>query len=646
MFKLLRYFSLTALVSLSLAAAALFALFTHAAKRDLVTSAEMANGVHATVFANGLRMQLGEDFWRHLREEAPRLNTDQLRAHPLTERMNQVVRDLAAGTNVVKVKIFSLSGLTVYSSEAAQIGENKHNTELIKRAAIGEFASMMSQREKFTSFDGQIYNRSLVSTYIPAVMPGETLPSAVFELYADLTPHKQAMDRAHARQFAIVVGVMAALFLAQFLIVARGARIIRRQHEGLEAARRDVESARQAAEHANAAKSRFLANMSHEIRTPMHGMLGMTELLARTPLDETQAGYAATIARSGQALLAILNDILDLSKIESGKLQLDVQPFALRQVVQDVHDLMAARAWGKGLKLSVDLAADLPPQVEGDALRLQQVLNNLVGNAIKFTRSGTVTLTVRAGAQPHEYRFAIADTGIGIAPDVAARLFAPFVQADSSISREFGGSGLGLAIARQLVEAMGGRIGLNSTPGAGSEFFFTLRLQPCAQAAAAGLSAATSVADAPAPTAPPAPVRRASRGGAALPILLVEDNSANVLYAEAVLQTIGREVVVVNDGEQALAAVAHQTFALILMDCHMPVMDGLTATQRIRELEARLRRNERTPVIALSASAMAEERAECLEVGMDDFLPKPFSVEQLRAVVERWSVETTLSSAV
>ena len=626
MFRLLRYFTLTALLSLTLAGVALTLLMRQASEKEMVLSAQRANDVHAQVFANALNAELGDALWYYLTKEAPALSAEQLREHPMTARIDKLLHNLAGGTSVAKVKLFSLKGLTLYSSEPAQIGEDKHSAELIQRAALGEASSQLSYRESFQSFDGKIHKRNLVSTYMPARPPGGAPIAGVFELYADLTPLKQAIERAQWRQLAIIATVLAALFVLQWLIVRHGARIIARQHERIEAARREVEQARHEADAANAAKTRFLADMSHEIRTPMHGVLGMTELLQATPLDDGQSRYVQTIARSGESLLTIINDILDLSKIEAGKLELDPHPFHLGEPVHEVCELMLARATAKGLALSVDLLPGLSTPVLGDSMRLKQVLNNLVGNAIKFTRSGKIVVSLRRGAAADEYRFVVSDTGVGIPADAAQRLFEPYEQADAGVARRNGGSGLGLAIARRLVELMGGRIGVRSTPGEGSEFWFSVVLLPTDE-----------LPSAPAPLQ--AMVSRRAADAPTLPVLLVEDNAVNVLYAEAVLRALHRDVVLAVDGEQALAAVRERPFSLILMDCHLPGVDGLAATQQIRRIEADLGRS-RTPVVAVSAGVTADERERCVQAGMDDFLAKPFSADELRVLLQRWAPAT------
>jgi len=307
--------------------------------------------------------------------------------------------------------------------------------------------------------------------------------------------------------------------------------------------------------------------------------------------------------------------------------------------VQDVCELMAARAAAKGLPMTVDFEPALPGRVVGDVLRLQQVLHNLLGNAIKFTRSGRVALTVRRDAARETLRFDVTDTGIGIAAERAAHLFDRFVQADGSIARQFGGTGLGLAIARELVELMGGRIEVQSTLGAGAAFWFTARLPEAAPAEPGSAVPARQrellarVLDAEPGAREPAPPPLCA--ALARPVLLVEDNPVNALYAEAVLQSRGLRVVIAGDGAEAVDAVRASPFALILMDCHMPGLDGWTATARIRALERELGRAH-TPIVALSASAMAEERERCVEAGMDDFLAKPFRAEELHACIGRW----------
>jgi signal transduction histidine kinase/ActR/RegA family two-component response regulator len=649
MFRLLRYFTVTALVSLALAAVALTVLFTRAAEDDLIASAERANGAHARVFANALSFELGNGVWRFLRDQAPGMSAQDLRAHSMTRQMQIVLRELATGTNVVKVKVFSREGLTLYSSEASQIGEAKHNSELIQRAVRGESVSSISERETFMSFDGEINDRSLVSTYVPAIQPGTIEPTAVFELYSDLTPLKRALEISHKRQFLIVVSVMTALFLLQFLIVRRGSRIIDRQREGLEAANHEVESARKLAEQANAAKSRFLANMSHEIRTPMHGMLGMTELLCETRLDEQQSNFVATIKRSGLSLMKILNDILDMSKIEAGKLLLDIHAFELRTLVRDAVELMGAQARAKQLNLVVQVDPGVSEFVQGDALRLQQVLQNLVGNAIKFTAGGSVTVNVMNASSPGHVRISVTDTGIGISNEAAQKLFAPFVQAEGATTRQFGGTGLGLAISRQLVELMSGRLELTSTPGIGSTFSFSVRLEPSEikqvslhDTQRMHVSMLQAVAFSKGGVLATVPMRvgeapdGTSRGNRdQLSVLLVEDNAVNVMYAEAVLARLNVRVVIAGDGLEAIEAAKREAFAVILMDCNMPDMDGYTAASSIRSLEMRLGRS-RVPIIALSASAMVDERDRCIEAGMDDFLAKPFLAEELCETVKQW----------
>ena len=495
------------------------------------------------------------------------------------------------------------------------------------------------------------------------------------------------------------------------------------------AARKQTEAAlsaaRDAAVAAAQAKTEFMATISHEIRTPMNGILGMTEVLLETPLTGDQRELAETAHASARALLVILNDILDFSKIEAERLQIEHVPFDLRQLVEEAIDLMASQACDKGISLVYCVDPRAPRQVVGDALRLRQVLLNLLTNAVKFTMEGEVALKVLVDHDEEavQVRFDVIDTGIGIPAGEQRRLFQAFTQLDASTTRRFGGTGLGLAISRRLTELMGGRIGVDSPQAGGSRFWFTVRLpkvlaqsglparRPLLGATAAVVephplvrrlaacvldelgAAVTAVASramlppgdwdivvadsavdagtgrhatvlfgtrpdeasSSAATYLPRPIREGSLrrtllahlpasdaqpvtapAEAAAPqglILLAEDNIVNQRVAQRLVQRLGYHVVVVANGEQAVEAAGRQRFDAILMDCQMPVMDGLEAARAIRRVEAPC---AHVPIIALTAEALAGDRERCLQAGMDDYLSKPVRGDELRATLARW----------
>lgn len=386
-----------------------------------------------------------------------------------------------------------------------------------------------------------------------------------------------------------------------------------------------LESAKRYAEESNKAKSLFLANMSHEIRTPLNGVYGMIELLQQSNLNESQQSYVNSALQSSELLLSIINDILDFTKIDSGKMVLYETPTALRDVVTETVQMLSEKASRKGLLICVHIDEKLAEYYQCDPVRVRQILINLLNNAVKFTDDGHINLSIHVvstGDGCHTIRFTVEDTGVGISDENLQKVFDKFLQVDSSVTKRFEGTGLGLSICRTLVELMSGEMGVRSQIGKGSEFWFELSLPTISPSVIKDSSQESVISTNP-------------EGLSSMKILIVDDNKMNQTLVKAHLAKLNHNVDIACDGEQAIEKFKQHKYDLIFMDCQMPVMDGYLATQKIRAIEYREHR-EHTPIVALTANAIIGDKEKCLKAGMDDFISKPFKRDDLLKILLNW----------
>lgn len=521
------------------------------------------------------------------------------------------VRQFMRNTDVLKIKIYDPNGMTVYSTEHKQIGQNKSNNLGYMKAMQGELSSELTTRGKFSAIEGEVFDKNLIASYVPIQVNQNIV--GVAELYTDRTNSIKNTESSFLKLLLSLPAITLLVLVLLIWIVRTAEKQRRLQNKNLDDINNQLRDAKNLADKANEAKSDFLAIMSHEIRTPLNGVIATLSLIDQKQLSQENKELVETSINSSELLTTVINDVLDYSKIQANKFALNKHTVDIQQLINEVARSYEYATQEKGLDFKVEFIGSNSSKVEADPVRIKQILNNYLNNALKFTEKGAIRLSVVQEAD-NNYLFAVNDTGIGIKQENLTNLFKDFSQVHTGSTRNYHGTGLGLSICNKLAIMMNGTTYVESELGQGSTFYARLKLSP-AQTSKAGLSEQKI------------DIKKPLKLNQETFILVVEDNKVNQLIAQKMLEKLGYQFALTENGQECLEFTKHKTVDLILMDCQMPVMDGYEATKQLRQ------QGFTKPIIALTANAQDSDKQICYDAGMNDFLSKPFKKQEFEDVL-------------